>query len=185
MSTAAKVAVAAAAVAVFGLLGTLALGLGIAVLARSDVPFVSRTGMPGRYFDRDGADRDGPGLPGCHRSCDGEGNRNTPGDGHGNRSGDGLQGLAGLHGEYVISVDGTPTTMLFQTGEVTEVKDSSSLTVQSTDGFTATYARGADTVLRAGRGPLEVGATVIVTARKDGSAATRVIVLPPSRLPAP
>ncbi len=99
----------------------------------------------------------------------GEGNPTAPGRA-------GMNGLLGnvLHGEVVIGGT-TPKTVLYQVGQVTEFTAGSSLSVKSSDGFTATYALTADTT-----GPasgLAKGATVRVLADKDGAKATRIMVV--------
>ncbi len=79
----------------------------------------------------------------------GDGNRNAvpqpPGQGApaGPRQGMGLGAGAALgavlHGEFTTSVTGTPTVMVVQSGQVTAYTAGKSMTVKSTDGFTATY----------------------------------------------
>ncbi|GGC98638.1 hypothetical protein GCM10011512_26950 [Tersicoccus solisilvae] len=78
------------------------------------------------------------------------------GQGRGGFSGSGQTGLGGaaagasselgsaLHGQFVAQRDGSAVTLLLQTGTVTAVT-SSSLTVKSTDGYSATYAIGDST----------------------------------------
>ncbi|HYN28749.1 MAG TPA: hypothetical protein VES95_02590 [Dermatophilaceae bacterium] len=121
-------------------------------------------GGDGRWGD-DGDDQ-GP--------APGKGNGSGPGRGNGNGNGNALPPVGALHGEYTATVGGATVPMLFQTGAVTRVDGATSLTVRSTDGFTATYTRDADTVVKdRGRG-LAVGGTVTVLARKEGAAAVHV-----------
>ena len=87
----------------------------------------------------------------------------------------GLEGLGALHGEFTTSASGTATTMLFQVGQVTAYTRGSSLTVKSSDGFTATYSIDRSSRL-AGNAttPLAVGDEVAVLATKSGSTVTVV-----------
>src|SRR3954453_5755381 len=52
-----------------------------------------------------------------------------------------------LHGQFTVSRKGTPTVVDVQRGEVTKV-DPTSLTVRSSDGFTATYVLNGQTKVR-------------------------------------
>ncbi|HSV65579.1 MAG TPA: hypothetical protein VLJ59_06690 [Mycobacteriales bacterium] len=87
------------------------------------------------------------------------------------------------HGELVIKgKDGKPVTMVVQRGQVTAVS-SSSVTVKSDDGYTATYPIVASTKVRVNGDAkaidgVTVGNTAAVLARKDGDTltATRLIV---------
>jgi hypothetical protein len=98
------------------------------------------------------------------------------GNGNGNGNGNALPRVGALHGEYTATVDGASVPMLFQTGTVTALQGAGGLTVRSTDGFTATYARTADTVVRERGQALAPGATVTVLARKQGASAVHVWV---------
>lgn len=86
--------------------------------------------------------------------------------------GQGGVGLGGvLHGEVVVG-GATPKTVLYQTGEVTELTAGSSLTVKSTDGFSATYALTPTSIIPTTG--LAQGTTVRVIADKDGAKVTRL-----------
>ena len=153
--------------------------------------------------DRDGRgqlDQQGPGMG------MGRGNGMNPNDGPGrnNRQGNGnavpqqpgqgapgapagpRQGMGGgagaalgavLHGEFTTSVTGTPTVMVVQTGQVTAYTAAKSLTVKSTDGFTATYTLdGTAPVIGDAATPVAVGSTVRVVAAKEGMKVTAVFL---------
>lgn len=84
-----------------------------------------------------------------------------------------------LHGELVVeTADGTVETRLVQRGEVTALADGS-LTVASSDDFTATYVVGADVDLTG----VTVGDTVGIVATTDGTTATAVVVREPGNRP--
>ncbi len=83
----------------------------------------------------------------------------------------GVDGL--LHGEITAQLNGAPTAMLVQLGEVTAYTQGSSIAVESSDGFTATYTiSGTSQVI----GAPATGSTVRVIATKEGSLATLVMV---------
>lgn len=97
--------------------------------------------------------------------------------GRGVRTGFGRLGLgvgAGTleHGQVTIrKKNGTDETVDVQRGTVTTVS-STSITVKSTDGFTASYAVSSDTVIdaeSAGIGSVKTGDNVYVTATASGS----------------
>lgn len=96
-------------------------------------------------------------------------------------SGGGMGGMAGmamsavLHGEFVTAILGTPTTMLVQTGTVSEVTAGKSLKVKSSDGFEATYVLSEQTAYPGGSTTLATGASVRVLAAKDGAKAIMVM----------
>ncbi|HEX3004011.1 MAG TPA: hypothetical protein VHO27_07360 [Angustibacter sp.] len=119
-------------------------------------------------------DGDGPGV-----GHDGWGK--GPGGRHGGPGGFGLMGPRGaLHGELVVPQrDGTGTqTVVVQTGEVTAVS-AKSLSLKSTDGYTATYVITSTTRVgarSAGITSLKKGDTVSVLATKSGSTLTAVMV---------
>jgi hypothetical protein len=101
------------------------------------------------------------------------------GDGMGNGDGLGpfMRGAMGLgdveHGEFTVTgSDGKTSTMTLQRGEVTKVSGSS-ITVKSSDGFTATYTTDADTRGN-GAKDLSNGDQVLVVAHKDGGKAVLV-----------
>ncbi len=82
-----------------------------------------------------------------------------------------------LHGEFTTSVTGTPTVMVVQSGQVTAYTAGKSMTVKSTDGFTATYTLdGTAPVLGKAAAPVAVGATLRVVAAKEGMKVTAVVV---------
>lgn len=83
----------------------------------------------------------------------------------------GLSGL--LHGEMTAQLNGAPTVLLVQLGEVTAYTQGSSIAVKSSDGFTATYAISATSQVV---GTPATGSTVQVLATKEGSVATMVLV---------
>lgn len=80
-----------------------------------------------------------------------------------------------LHGE--VTLGGKKSRVVaFQRGAVTKIS-ATSVTVKSTDGFTASYALAGDTKLRKAKqevalSEIVVGDRVRVVARKDGSAIT-------------
>lgn len=120
------------------------------------------------------ADPDGDGRP-----HDGWGK--GPGGRHGGPGGFAMMGPRGaLHGELVVPQrDGTGTqTVVVQTGEVTAVS-AKSLSLKSSDGYTATYVITSTTRVAARSGgisSLKKGDTVSVLATKSGSTLTAVMV---------
>jgi hypothetical protein len=106
----------------------------------------------------------------------------------------GMGGLsAAVHAEYVVLQGSEYTSMAEQLGTVSEIS-SSSVTVKSSDGFTRSYALGADVVVSnlqqrrqqaGGTGTqlsvadIVAGGTVRIVAAKDGSgyAASSVMVV--------
>ena len=91
----------------------------------------------------------------------------------------GLGGLGGdvLHGELTATVDGKPTVMVVQTGEVKTYTSGRSLVVRSTDGFEATYVLDGSVVATRGANGLATGAEVRVVAKKEGMSVTRLVVV--------
>lgn len=195
---------AAALLAVLGLVGVLALGalaVGAVAFGRGEH---GRVGQSSRMDDGGGMNRQGRGDGQGYGPGGGQGNRQGqgngqgygdgndqqspwgPGTGTGQRRGGSLgngdrNGMGGmgalssvLHGEFTTSATGTPTVMLFQLGQVTAVSGTTSMTVKSTDGFTATYALTKTTTMTA---QPTVGASVRVLAAKDGATASSVVVL--------
>lgn len=107
----------------------------------------------------------GPGMPG-------------PRDGMGmGRGGLALLGGGVLHGEFTTSVNGTPTVMVVQTGEVTTYTSGRSLTVRSSDGFEATYSLDDSVVTDQVTARLATGAQVRVVAAKEGMKVTRLALV--------
>lgn len=109
-----------------------------------------------------------------HKADTLDGDRQGPPMGRGG-PGRGMNGELGhkmLHGEIVVETeDGTSQIQLVQRGQVTAT-DATSLTVASSDGFTATYVLTADTVQHRDRedGTAQVGDTAHVKAQEDGTA---------------
>ena len=105
----------------------------------------------------------------------GQGLRNGAGNGAGKGIGPLMRGAAALgnvqHGEFTVQGNDKATVMTLQRGEVTKASDTS-ITVKSTDDFTATYVVGNDT--RAKATDLKVGDSVIVVAEKAGAKAVLV-----------
>jgi hypothetical protein len=85
-----------------------------------------------------------------------------------------------LHGEVVVAKDGGGTeTILFQRGEVTDVRDTA-VTVRSDDGVTTTFTVNADTKVNGGRdkiGSVAKTEQVIVTAPKSGDHPTATTLI--------
>jgi hypothetical protein len=104
------------------------------------------------------------------------------GEGHRGPGGFGrLGGIGGdvVHGEFVVPKNGGFETLDIQTGKVTDVS-STSITVQSDDGFSKTYAVTDTTLVNSARdgiGSIKKDATVRVTATVSGSTATAVNII--------
>jgi hypothetical protein len=101
-------------------------------------------------------------------------NGNGPGNGRGLRSLLGAGAGLGMvqHGDFTVqSANGTPTAMTLQRGTVTAASGTS-VTVKSSDGFTATYAVDSSTRGRATN--LAKGDTVLVIAQKAGAKAVLI-----------
>jgi hypothetical protein len=107
-----------------------------------------------------------------------------PGRGHHGMGGPGGPGMMGprgaLHGELVVPQrDGTGTqTVVVQSGTVTAVS-ATSLSVKSSDGYTATYVITSSTRVAARSGgitSLKKGDEVHVAATKSGSTSTALMV---------
>jgi hypothetical protein len=91
--------------------------------------------------------------------------------------GRGIAPGAVLHGEFTTDLTGTPTVMVVQTGQVTAYTAGKSLTVESTDGFKATYTLDATTAPTGRTGTtLANGVQVRVVAAKDGMKVTALMV---------
>ena len=110
--------------------------------------------------------------PGPHLRDGRQGHRWVPG-----------RGLVGgaLHGEVVVpdpEAEGQYRTLVVQRGEATAVDDDE-ITVESEDGFSATYAVTDETVVAAGRDGIEAieeGSDVAVVAVEEGDGATALRV---------
>lgn len=122
----------------------------------------------------------GPGMRGPGERGLGEQHQLGPqqrGNGMGGNGGGSLLGGAGAlgaveHGEFTVTGSGgTPTTMTLQRGTVTAAS-ATSLSVRSTDGFTATYALDSST--RTPARTVANGDSVLVVAQKQGSKAVLV-----------
>lgn len=108
----------------------------------------------------------GPGLPG-------NGQHRPAGSIGGGTVGPGSAGA--LHGEFTQAQPAA--TYLFQRGAVTAVS-ATSMTVKSSDGFTARYAVTSSTRVRGTTvDQLKVGTSVMVIATKEGASADQVRVL--------
>lgn len=93
--------------------------------------------------------------------------------------GRGLGALGGdiLHGEFTSQSNGAPAVMLVQTGEVTTYTSGRSLTVRSSDGFSATYSLDGSVTPSGGVARLATGVQVRVVAAKEGMKVTRLVVV--------
>jgi hypothetical protein len=133
-------------------------------------------GVPGERR-RDGMVPDGPQGRMVPPTLPDQG-RGPAGTGRG-MGGLGLGGLAGdvLHGELTATVDGKPTVMVVQTGEVKTYTSGRSLVVRSSDGFEATYVLDGSVVATRGANGLATGAEVRVVAKKEGMSVTRLVVV--------
>jgi len=132
---------------------------GAAVALAADDTSSPSAGGPSRGMDGHGPGQHGPGQRGPSRGMDGHG----PG-----QHGPGQHGPGGdmLHSEGVIEdADGNFITVRMQQGEATAVS-ATSITVVSADGYSATYAIDAETIVeRHGEdGALQVGDSVHVRA---------------------
>ena len=163
MKTSSIIAITAA-----GVVGVAAIG-GAAVAAAGTISVHDR----GPVGERGpGMGERGPGGPMGERGPGGAMGERGPGMGE--RGPGGPMGDV-LHGEAVVEQpDGTLVTVRMQEGEATAVS-ATSITLVSTDGFTATYVITADTDQERDRtegSPAQVGDTVHVRATVDGSAVT-------------
>jgi hypothetical protein len=101
-----------------------------------------------------------------------------PGMDRRNRADDGLPRLGGAlgsldHGEFTVTAaDGSRRTLTIQRGIVTKAS-SSSITVRSSDGFTATYSIDSSTRLPGNAAPT-TNDRVVVLADKDSHTALRI-----------
>ena len=128
-----------------------------------------------QQHDQQGSQQDrhegrGPGGPGGH----GPGGHGPGDHGPGGPGGHGPMGDV-LHGQLVVEQpDGTVVTEQVQEGEVTAVS-ATSISVKSTDGFTATYVINADTRLErdhADGTAAQVGDTAHIRGTVDGGTVT-------------
>jgi hypothetical protein len=174
------IAVAAIAIGALGVAGT--------AYASSSSP--SPSPSTGSESPRTGAPAL-PGAPGQRGDGDGDGPGGGPGMGFGPGMGAGMGrghggpgafgGLgAGIHGSFVTPKPGGGyQTIEDQRGTVTSVS-STSITVTSEDGFSATYVVSADTIVNARRdgiGSIAKGDEVGVTAIKGTSDSTAVMIM--------
>jgi hypothetical protein len=156
------VGIAAAALAALLLLGV---GVGVAgVLVLRNHNVVATTGQQqsGSFrapFGRGNGGNGNPGQPGAR----------------GGRLPGGLGGILGgtaLHGNVTANVNGSPQSLVFQRGLVTAVS-STSITLQSSDGFTATYGRTVQTRTRAA--VPGTGVQALVLARASNKVAITIL----------
>ena len=91
----------------------------------------------------------------------------------------GLGALGGdvLHGELTATVDGKPTVLVVQTGEVKTYTSGPSLVIRSSDGFEATYVLDGSVAATRGANGLATGAEVRVVAKKEGMSVMRLVVI--------
>jgi hypothetical protein len=157
-------------------------GAGGGPMRGGDTPY----GNNGRGNGNGNGNRD-DGMPGMGPGW-GEGRGQGQGQGQGRGQGQGLGGLGAgglgglgalLHGEFTTTVTGTPTVMVFQTGQVTAYTAGKSLTVKSSDGFQASYVLDASTTTRGAAG-LASGSQVRVVAAKEGMKAVLVMSVAPA-----
>jgi len=90
-----------------------------------------------------------------------------------------------LHGEVTVGGKKQTRVLAFQRGTIEKVS-ATSITVKSTDGFTATYVVNADTKVRKDGEAVKTtdlgsGDTVRVVARKDGQTSTARVVAEPKK----
>ncbi len=104
--------------------------------------------------------------------------RGSTGMGRG-KGGLGLGALGGgvLHGELTATVDGKPTVLVVQTGEVKTYTSGPSLVIRSSDGFEATYVLDGSVAATRGAKGLATGAEVRVVAKKEGMSVMRLVVI--------
>lgn len=166
-TTGGKIATITAVVAV-AVVGLLVLGLVVGAVVRhgrfdrTAAPWQDQRSAPGVPRDRMGPMGGMPGWRG-----DGRGDDGLPGLGLG-------QGQV-QHGEFTATgADGQTRTLTLQRGSVTAAS-SSSVTVRSADGFTATYKIDDSTRLNARGSALATGQTAVVLADKDTKTALRVL----------
>ena len=158
--------------------GVLAVALGITASQSASAASGSPSPVPS---DRPSGvpDGDGPGGHGLGGlgGLGGPGRPGGPG-GFGGRGGHGPGGPGGqlLHGEEVVQQGTKVVTIEEQAGKVTAVS-ATSITVRSTDGFTATYVVSATTKVGKDRAEakisaVKVGDTVRIEGTKSGSTVT-------------
>ena len=129
-----------------------------------------------------------PGAKGRHgwpRGPRGTGASAFPGPG-GGRWGGGMWGAGVgrgglLHGEFAVNGAHGPQTVLVQRGTVTAVS-TASVSLRSTDGYTATYRVTSDTKIWSGHGTatisaVKTGSEAFVTAQKSATASATATVL--------
>ena len=91
----------------------------------------------------------------------------------GGRAPGGLGSLLGgtaLHGNVTATVNGSPQALVFQRGQVTAIS-ATSITLQSSDGFTGTYGRTAQTSIR-NAVPVTGGQALVLARASDKVAIT-------------
>ena len=167
--------IVAGCLAVLLVLGLLGVGLlvGARVLGFHQEVRVAQAGAPyGRQLAPGQRKRMMGAQPGPGSGANGKGN----GKGNGRGLGSLLGAGAGLgmvqHGDFTVQgANGTSTAMTLQRGTVTAVSGTS-VTVKSTDGFTATYA--VDSSTRGRTTNLAKSDNVLVIAQKDGAKAVLI-----------
>lgn len=157
------------AIAAGALAATALTGVAVATTAIADDESTTQSSP-----DATGSDTEATDHPEGHSE-----GRRGPGGPHGGRGME--RGV--LHGELVVETpDGEYVTQQVQRGEVTAIS-STSITVASEDGFTATYAIDADTDQKRDRedGAAQIGDTAHVVATVDGTTTTakRVMAMSP------
>ncbi len=182
--------------AVAGAAAVLAVGAGVGVYALTSSSAAANgaagTGAGGAAGGGVGGQGVAPGMPGSAQggfTGGGMSGQGGPGDFAAGGMGGGLS--AAVHADYVVLQGSAYTTMAEQLGTVSEVS-SSSVTVKSSDGFTRSYALGADVVVsnlqqrrqQAGGTATQLsvadivaGGTVRIVAAKDGSGYTASSVM--------
>ncbi len=182
--------------AVAGAAAVLAVGAGVGVYALTSSSAAANgaagTAAGGAAGGGVGGQGVAPGMPGSAQggfTGGGMSGQGGPGDLAAGGMGGGLS--AAVHAEYVVLQGSEYTTMAEQLGTVSEVS-SSSVTVKSSDGFTRSYALGADVVVsnlqqrrqQAGGTATQLsvadivaGGTVRIVAAKDGSGYTASSVM--------
>jgi hypothetical protein len=171
------IAVAAVAIGALGVAGTAYAASSTSSASPSPSPSNGQHLMPGYGNGPDGAQDGvgGPGMPGARRMGGGFGGGHGP---DGMRMGLGA-GMA-IHGSFVTSKKGGGyQTVDTQQGKVTAVS-SSSITVRSEDGFSATYVVNSATgvhALKDGIASVKVDDEVIVVGVESGSTVTAIEIL--------
>jgi hypothetical protein len=161
------IGIAAAALACLMLLGV---GVASLLVLRNHNAF----GMMGQQQNRFSRNHFGQGNGGNGSSPSLPGMPGAPGM-RGGRAPGGLGSLLGgtaLHGSVTATVNGSPQALVFQRGQVTAIS-ATSITLQSSDGFTGTYGRTAQTSTRTAV-PVTGGQALVLARASDKVAITIV-----------